>query len=93
VWVPPSDAAIFASEAAEIRHNQVRRQDSTGALWVEPSKYEGDYAWIPPAGKEARTLRVFVKACRNDPVTMADSAIDDISAQLFYRPRYLVLPE
>jgi hypothetical protein len=88
-----SDAAVFASKQLEIRNDRVIRQDSTGSVWVAVSSFEGDYLLVPPAGKEARTSRVIVKGCRNDPTTGSDSAIDDISAQLIYTPRYLVVPE
>jgi hypothetical protein len=87
------DAAIFAGRQLEIRHDRAQRQDSTGALWNQLSRYEGDYIRIPPAGREGRTTEIIVKACRNDPATGPDSGIDDISAQLFYTPRYLVVPD
>jgi hypothetical protein len=87
-----SDAAVFASQSAEMRHNVYIREDSTGTFWVEKT-IEGDYPALPPSGLEGRTLRVIVKLCRNDPATMPDSAIDDLSAQLFVTPRGLLLPE
>jgi hypothetical protein len=37
-------------------------------------------------------VRFVVKACRNDPATSADSAIDDINATLALTPRYLPAP-
>jgi hypothetical protein len=85
---PGRDAAIFASQHATIRSDAAIRLDSGGNTWQRISSFEGDYLTIPPAG-----LRMIVKGCRNDPATMADSAIDDISAQLFVTPRYLALPE
>lgn len=92
-WVPVSDAAIFASETAAVRNDGVIRQDSTGSFWQPVSSYEGDYLLVPPAGREARTTRFIVKATRNDPAAMADTNIDDISAQLTVTPRFLVVPE
>jgi hypothetical protein len=86
------DAALFASRQLEVRWNTVIRQDAGGTLWRQPTKYEGDYLLVSPAGKEARSVRFVVKACRNDPSTGQDSAIDDISAQLVYTPRYLIIP-
>lgn len=83
------DAAIFPSQSLEIRHNLARREDVGGTLWVEPSSYEGDYLRVPPAGAEARTLRVIVKMSRNAPGEGPDGGIDDISARLFVTPRYL----
>ncbi len=90
-FVPPADAAIFASQSLEIRHNAVEREDSSGVLLAKVA-YEGDYLQVPPAGREGRTARFIVKACRNDPQTMPDSAIDDLSGRLTYTPRHLVLP-
>jgi hypothetical protein len=90
--VPTKDAAVFASQSLEIRHDRVTREDSAGAIWTEVSDAPGDYLKIPPSGSEARTLRVIVKGSRNDPEWGADSGIDDISARLFVTPRYLVVP-
>jgi hypothetical protein len=87
------DATMFAGRQVELRSDRIRRQDSTGALWTDPSKYEGDYLRIPPAGREGRTSRIIVKAARNDPASAADAGIDDISARLYYTPRYLVVPD
>jgi hypothetical protein len=89
VWVPPDDAAIFKSQSLELRHDRVRREDSGGTLWVEPSSYEGRYLTVPPAGAEARTARVIVKASRGIPGELPDGGTDDISARLFVTPRYL----
>jgi hypothetical protein len=88
-----ADAAVFASQSGQIRHDGVLREDSTGTIWSAPSKYEGDYLLVPPAGREARTARFILKASRNDPATMPDTAIDDISAILTVTPRFLVVPE
>lgn len=90
---PTTDAAVFASQSLEIRHDRVIREDSTGAIWTPVSKFEGDYLTIPPSAMEDRTTEIIIKASRNDPDTMADSAIDDISARLTVTPRYLNLPE
>jgi hypothetical protein len=92
-WSPPDDAAMFASQSLEIRHDRVLREDSAGTLWPPPSKYEGDYLRIPPSQRGSRTLQVIVKGSRSDPDVGPDSGIDDITATLSYRPRYLILPE
>ncbi len=87
----PSDAAMFASQSLEVRHDRVIREDSGGTLWQPPSSYEGDYLLVPPAGKEGRTVRFIVKDSRNDVFAGADTGIDDISARLTVTPRHLVL--
>jgi hypothetical protein len=92
-WAPTKDAAVFANQSVEIRHDRVVREDSGGAIWTPVSSNPGDYLTIPPAGREARTARLIVKACRNDPTTGPDSGIDDISARLSVTERGLVVPE
>ena len=92
VSTPTSDAAIYASQSLEVRHDRVTREDSAGGVWTAVSSYVGDYLRVPPAGQEGRTARVIVKASRNDPFAVSDPAIDDISARLFVVPRYLVVP-
>jgi hypothetical protein len=88
--VPPAqDAAVYASQSIEVRHNAVLREDSTGSFWQTSSSYEGDYLAVPPSGAEARTVRMIVKASRSKPLDGADSATDDVSARLFVTPRYL----
>ncbi len=88
-WPLVADAALFASQSLEIRHDRTIREDSAGAVWQEPSAYEGDYLHVPPAGG-----RFIVKAARQKPGVFAqpDQSADDISARLTYTPRYLVLP-
>lgn len=87
-----ADAALFASQSLELRHDQAIREDSAGAIWSTVSDYEGKYLLIPPAGPEDRQTRIIVKASRNLPENGADSGIDDISARLTYTPRYLQIP-
>jgi hypothetical protein len=91
-WSAPTDAAMYASQSLEVRHDRVVREDSGGTLWVTPSSYEGDYLLIPPAGAEARTNRFFVKGSRGVPGVTPDTGIDDISATLSFTPRFLVVP-
>lgn len=92
VFVPVTDAAMFASQSLELRSDRVVREDAGGTLWQRPSVYEGDYPTFPPAGKEARSVRTIVKACRNDPATGADATIDDLSFRATVTPRYLQVP-
>jgi hypothetical protein len=92
-WVPASDAAIFASQSLELRHNAIDREDSGGTVWSTTSRYEGDYLLVPPSGAEGRSARMIVKASRGLPGTTADTGIDDISAKLYVTPRWLAVPE
>lgn len=93
VAVPSRDAAMFASQSLQVRHDGVVHEDQAGAIWTPVASYEGDYLQVPPAGAEGRTTRVVIKGARNDPSWGSDSAIDDISARLFVTPRYFVVPE
>lgn len=87
-----TDAAMYASQSLEIRHDGVIREDSAGAIWQPVSSYEGDFNRVPVTGREGRSVRYIVKACRNDPAIAADSGIDDINATLAVTPRYLSVP-
>lgn len=92
-WAPPTDAAIFASQSLEIRHDGVIREDSAGAIWAPVSDYEGDYLLLPPSRGEGRDLRVIAKASRSLPGVNPDTNIDDISAKLYVTKRGLHIPE
>lgn len=89
VYSSVSDAAVFANQSLEVRHDGVRRESPDGTVWVEPSSYVGDYLRVPPSGPEARTLRTIVKLTRGPVTTGSDSGTDDLSARLFVTPRYL----
>lgn len=89
---PSPDAAVFASQSAQVKYDGVTREDTTGTFWAPASDYTGDYMLVPPAGRESRTTQVIVKACRQDPYSGVDSNVDDISAKLYVTPRYLTVP-
>jgi hypothetical protein len=87
-----TDAAMFASQSLEVRYDGVIREDSAGAFWQPVSSRVGDNLFVPPTGREQRSVRFIVKECRNDPLIGPDSAIDDINATLAVTPRYLSVP-
>jgi hypothetical protein len=94
--VPVRDAAMFASQSLEVSHDRMRREDSTGTYYERVSVPGGRYLKIPPAGPEARSARLLVKAVRGPEVqhrVWVDDGIDDISATLYATPRGLVVPE
>jgi|GEM_PF-5146546 len=80
----------------EISSDGVLANNSGQTTWGVPVSYEGDYLTVPPSGLEDHTIRIIVKASRGlllgDTGDTGDTGTDDISAQLFYTPRYLVLP-
>lgn len=101
-YVDPTTTSpqIPASGTAHIRFDGALA--ASGGYLSPLREYEGDYLLIPPAGAEARTVRVIVKMSRDDtspgsPVSTGtvflDPGTDDISARLFYTPRWLVVPE
>lgn len=91
-WVPAPDAAVYGGRRLEVRHDGVLREDAGGTVWTPVSRYQGDYLTIPPSGPEGRSARFAVRAGRWAPGVGPEPAIDDLSAQLFVTPRYLVVP-
>lgn len=92
-WAPIGDAAVFASQSLELRHDSVLREDSTGTYWNRVSSTPGDYLRLPPTGQEGRSTRMIMKLCRNNPDTMVDTAIDDLSARQHATARFLAIPD
>lgn len=86
---------IEAGDSVHIRHDGALLESTAGYL-AQLGKYEGDYLFVPPAGPEGRTLRVIVKMSSGGGTStsqhVVDPDIDDLSARLFYTPRYLVVP-
>lgn len=93
VTVPTLDAAIFASQSAELSTKALLREDSAGAAYGPISSSTGDLPRLPAGGIEGRSTELTVKASRGDLDTSPDSAIDDISARVFYRPSWLYVPD
>jgi hypothetical protein len=90
-WAPVSDAAAFAAQSIEIRHDGIVREDSGGTLWQPTSSYTGGFLTVPPAGAEGRTARIIVSPLYGPPTAgvYPDGRIDDLSAVLSVIPRYL----
>ena len=93
VTTPTPDAAIFASQSAELSTQGLYREDSSGSAYGPISDVTGDLPRLPPAGMDGRTSEVLVKASRGDLDASPDSAIDDISARAYYRPSWLYVPD
>ena len=92
-FVPTLDAAVFASQSAEIRSDRMLREDAAGTLLAARRDYKGAYFRPPPARREGRSVRTIVKLSRGNVDSMDDPAIDDASFRIFWQPRGLVLPE
>lgn len=81
------DAAVFASQTAELRHDRAIREDSTGSTWTDISKRSGPYLRLLPG-----TNRLVVTQYRNDPNIATNDTIDDMLVELWATPRGLVVP-
>lgn len=92
-WVPPSDAAIFASRMAEMRTDGHFRQDSTGTAFGPMSSTLGNLPRLPSSGAADDPVELFLKWSRGDLGLIPDAALDVASARIFYRPCYLFTPD
>lgn len=86
------DAVIYADQTAELRTDGMFRTDPTGAVYGRASGVIGDLPRIPPSGMEGRPCELLVKPSRGDLDTLEDGGLDDLTAQVIYRPCYLTLP-
>ena len=84
-----ADAVLAASKTVELRTDGMYRQGGGGTIYGPVSEVIGDLPRVPPSGLESRTLQVFLKASRGEFNQEPDSAIDDLSAQIIYRPSFL----
>lgn len=92
--VPTAENPVIAStRSAEIRSDSAIRADSTNTYYGAVSSYRGSRFFVPPAGDENRTSRVLVKSNRLDvDVDAATNVTDNLTVQVAYTPRYLVVP-
>lgn len=88
-----ADAVIYASRTAELRTAGMVRQDAGGSALGPIASIIGPLPRLPVSGLESRPVEVFLKASRGNFNAEADSAIDDLSAQIFYRPCFLFVGE
>lgn len=91
-WVPTLDAVMFASQSAQLTTDGMFREDSAGVAYGPVSPKSGSLPRLPPSGLEGRKVELFLKGSRGDFDQVPDSGIDDISAQAFYRPSWLIAP-
>jgi hypothetical protein len=90
LWVPDSDVAIHPSRSIQFRHDATLRQNADGSAWLPVSRFSGDRFYVPQAGREQRTSRLLVKASRGNYNGVADSGVDDVSARVYLRHRYVI---
>lgn len=94
VATPAAEPLVLNSgRIAEVRSDATLRADSTGTYYGPVPAYRGSRFYVPPAGAPNRTSRVLVKAHRQDIETVDSSSVtDNLTAQVNFTPRYLVVP-
>jgi hypothetical protein len=88
---PDLDATMYPNQSVELRTEGIFRENSAGNTYAH-APHVGDLPRIPPSGLESRKVELYVKGSRGDFDQIADTGIDDISAQVFYRPTWLLIP-
>lgn len=84
--------AIYNSQSLEARTEGVFREASGGGNWGPGGAVNGSLPRMPASGLEGRTVQFIVFNSRGDLAGAADSAIDDLSVRVFYRPCWLSVP-
>ena len=86
--------AMYSGRTLEVTGADVRRQNSAGTTYGRPGSYRGSRFVLNPEGSAGRSTRVLAKAWRNDVDLAAEATpvTDSLKAQVFYRPRYSVVP-
>ena len=86
------DAVAYGSQSVQLGTDGMYRKDPTGTVWAPVSTVIGDLPRVPPSGLEGGTIQTFLKFTRGNFASEPDAGIDDLSAQIFYRPSYLITP-
>jgi hypothetical protein len=82
---------LYSGRQAQVRYDSAIRQDSGGTVSALTPSYRGARFYVPPAGAEARTSRIALKAHRADiEVNDATNVTDALQEQVALTPRYLV---
>jgi hypothetical protein len=87
---PNRDAVVFASQQSELRHDGFYRLDPSGVGATRVSRQQGDLPRLPVSGIEQRAVELTLKTSRGDLQTLADAGLDGYTAQVRYRPCWLV---
>lgn len=89
----PLSPAVYSGRTIEFRSSgDALMQNSGGTVYGQAPSYRGSRFLIPPAGDKNRTSRIAVRAHRNDLDAGAFEPLgDNLTAQVRYTPRYLVV--
>lgn len=88
-----SDAAIYASQLAELRTDGLYRTDVSGTAYSKISVPYGRLPRIPCSGAEGQVVQGFFMTSRGDFDTYPDIAIDDTAVQVLWKPCYWFTPD
>lgn len=92
IWVPQTDAAIFASRDLRIGHQGVYRKSEDGAAYGPVAHPGNDLMRLPVSGPEERLVEVSVRTSRGDFDAIPDSGLDLFKYQLSYLPCWSQVP-
>jgi hypothetical protein len=88
-----ADAVMYAGQSCILSTEGAFREDIGGVAWSRCGKVLGNLPRLPTT-TDGRSVEVLMKASRSAlDEEIPDSATDDISAQGFYRPSYMFVPE
>lgn len=89
---PVVDGVALSGQSVEIHHDRVMREDVGGTMYT-PLTMEGDYCRLPASGREMRKSQLFIMTAVTEQPSLPSNFIHDTSAELYYTPRYLLVPE
>jgi len=93
-WVPDVDAILYPLRSAELRHDGMFREAIGGSNFGPVSTVIGDLPRLPPAGLEGRSTELLLKVSEGNFEQAPDtSRYPRVTAQVRYRPTYLIVPE
>jgi hypothetical protein len=92
IWVPQTDAAIFANRDLRIGHQGVYRKSEDGAAYGPVAHPGNDLMRLPVSGPEERLVEVSVRQSRGDFDAIPDSGLDPFKYQLSYLPCWSQVP-
>lgn len=93
LWVPQTDAVIYASQDARLGTDALYRRSEDGAAYGPIALPTSDLPRIPVSGREGRSVQVGIKPSRGNFRTAPDAGLDAIKGQLSYRPCWSYVPE
>lgn len=88
--IPTLDATMYPNQSCELRTDGILREGSAGNIY-NTAPHIGDLPRLPVSGLENRKVEIYIKGSRGDFADIADTGIDNISAQVFYRPSWVFL--